>query len=368
MLAQGLQFTRTMIPVVIPPSGIASPVYYTIKATKKNKDKRKPKPEISAQTHTLKKEKSKRVIETYRNENGKESLSVKETISYSSQSDTLDELQINPSLCCTLSEISDHKNIKKEKRAKPKQDFHKVITSESFEALATEFLNTSGDTKIKIHLMNETEKHLLSENIRVPVLNAIRECILEVNSQRHNETTTVQKFVRCNNQKLDNIFDKLTCIEEKLNSIHTDYNSKAKAIAQEVHDDNMRSESAVKPKSPQVKAQKAADHVSTLERLGEDLLELIEDNSMAGLERPDSSGDEYYRPTLSARKKFRGKSAVVHLEAGNKDLAEVLGGGEDTNVFKPSSSQNSQLVRPEAAGRIPARFCWTDAARKNAVT
>lgn len=216
VLDQTIKFAKDIVPLVIPPDENKSNVYYTIKTTKKHKRKEKKRLDSSFERPELaqKREDPKKLIETFRKVK-KESFSVHDSVSHSS-SNTLEGLNIDQSLCCTFSEVSEKKYYKKDKHhsKKPRHE-QKFTISESFEAVATE--NIGGDARIKIHLMNEKDKHFLSETIKEPVLKAIRNCILELNNNNTNaEFPAMQKYIKCNSQKLDNILDKLTFIENKL--------------------------------------------------------------------------------------------------------------------------------------------------------
>lgn len=326
---QTIRFAKNIVPLVIPPSDDKLPVFYTIKTTKKHrkKDKKLQEPSFEHHEPAYERVEPKKVIETYRKVR-KESFSVRESISHSS-SNTLDDLNINQSLCCTFSEVSEKKYHKKEKsHVKKHNDRQKYIVSESFEALATE---NAGDSKIKIHLMNEKDKNFLSDSIKIPVLNAIRDCIAELNNNQNTEITTVQKIVKCNTQKLDTILDKLTCIEKRLNAQVSDVRVPENKVI------------------PIVEMQMPIGKSSKLEELGEDLIEIKEDYS---------SEEELHQELLDRRS----KSAVIELVAEEKPEKKAeTGAGEVIGSLKPGSSVG---IKPDRPNRIPARFCWTDAARK----
>lgn len=330
VLEQTMQFAKNIVPLVLPPrkERSLSPVYYTVTASKKYKKKT-----IQPENHenvTYKREQCQKIIESFRNDKTgqKESLSVKETISLSSN--TLDEIQINPSLCCSLSDISEKHRMKHER--KHKHDLKKFVASESFEAMANEILNT-GDSKIKVHLMNESDKNIMAENIRAPIMNAIRECVSELKSvsELNKELYIVKTFINTNTQKLDSISETLVSIEKRLDDHII---SSAKAIQS-------------KPKTPSPKVQKSK--ASTLELLSKDIVHVSDESDIDQQE------------IISAKRKARAKTAVIQLTPRQKEKQiEISACGEATaNILSMSSQMGAK------PNKIPARFCWTDAGRKN---
>lgn len=285
---QTIKFAEHLAPIVIPPREEHGQVVYTVKTCNKSKGRNK-----KIQTEHFDDEnmqrKSKRVIETFRKKDF-----IRESIS---STNTLDDLNINQSLSCTISEQSEKRYSKKEYNYKKKKNDNKIVISESFEALATEFTENE-DRKIKIHLMNEKDKNFLSDSITVPVLNAVKECISGLNNMDiREEVKFVQGFLMCNTQKLDFIMEKLAHIEEYL-------------------------QHAVKKQSPRVQVIKP----STLEQLGEDLEE----------ERRVSEEEV--------------EQLSVVNQWGNNGCGEA--------PVRPTTSTGMKTDRPS---RIPARFCWTDA-------
>uniref|UniRef100_A0A2H1W303 SFRICE_002796 n=1 Tax=Spodoptera frugiperda TaxID=7108 RepID=A0A2H1W303_SPOFR len=326
VLEHTIRFAKNIVPLVIPQSDEKLPVYYTIKSSKKHK-KREKKPQESFEHREQAYEKSepKKVIETYRKVR-KESFSVRESIS---SSNTLDDLNINQSLTCTLSELSEKKFRKKETHSiKKSHNAPKITVSESFEAIATE---NQGDSKIKIQLMNDKDKNVLTESIKMPILSAIKECISELsNSQHNNEMTTMQRILKCNTSKLDTILEKIARIEKRLEVC-----SLEKKVSLT---DRKASSTVLTPSSKP----------SALEQLEEDLVEDKEDYS---------SEEELHQEMLDRRS----KSAVTELtpdeKSGIKDSS--LGAGEVGFKEPPIVG-----IKPTRPNRIPARFCWTDTARK----
>uniref|UniRef100_A0A2A4JCS3 Uncharacterized protein n=1 Tax=Heliothis virescens TaxID=7102 RepID=A0A2A4JCS3_HELVI len=333
VLDHTIKFAKTLVPLVIPPSEDKMPVFYTIKSTKKHRKKERKPHETSFERHEpiYERKEPKKVIETYRKVR-KENFSVRESVSHSS-TNTLDDLNINQSLCCTFSEVSEKKYHKKEKpHVNKKHDKKNFIVSESFEALATE---TPGDSKIKIHLMNEKDKNFLSDSIKTPILNALRECISELsNCNANSDMTTVQKILKCNTSKLDTILERISCIERKLDIRENDKKYDAQTIEKKL--------------LPRIQMSKSKS--SALEELEEDITETKEDSRY-------SSEEELHQEMLDRRS----KSAVIELvsEDRSEKKASSLGGGE-LGALKESTVG----IKPDRPNRIPTRFCWTDAARK----
>lgn len=309
VLEQTVRFAKHLAPIVIPPNeGSITPVFYTVETCSKCRKKDK-KPKDVQDDATYEKNTRKKIIETYRNErkNGRKH-SIAESLSHSSQSSTLDDTNINQSLSCTISEQSDkrQKYTKNEVNTKRKRYKDKFVISESFEAVATEFAE-SDDTKIKVQLMNNLEKNTFCDSIKLPVLNAVRECISEFNNiEVREEVKTVQRIVNCNTDKLDKILNRLTFIEKYLQNIeHTKVNTK----------------------SP-----RQAAKASTLEQLGEDI-----DN--------EKSYDEEYESVKRNKTKHE------------DNRMENMGCGEVVHM----RASTSVAVKTDKPNRIPARFCWTDA-------
>lgn len=309
VLEQTVRFAKHLAPIVIPPNeGSITPVFYTVETCSKCRKKDK-KPKDVQDDATYEKNTRKKIIETYRNErkNGRKH-SIAESLSHSSQSSTLDDTNINQSLSCTISEQSDkrQKYTKNEVNTKRKRYKDKFVISESFEAVATEFAE-SDDTKIKVQLMNNLEKNTFCDSIKLPVLNAVRECISEFNNiEVREEVKTVQRIVNCNTDKLDKILNRLTFIEKYLQNIeHTKVNTK----------------------SP-----RQAAKASTLEQLGEDI-----------------DGEKSYDEEYESIKRNKTKHEDNRME--NMGCGEVVHMRASTSVG----------VKTDKPNRIPARFCWTDA-------
>lgn len=341
VLDQTIRFARDLVPLVIPQSDEKIPVFYTIKTTKRHRKKdKKPHEETSSDHHAVvheEKRDAKKVFETYRKVR-KESFSVRESLSHGS-SNTLDDLNINQSLCCTFSEVSEKKCHKKEKNHhKKRNDGSKLVVSESFEALATE---NQVDSKIKIHLMNEKDKHFLSDSIKAPILTALRECISEIsNCNNTTDISKLQTILKCNSNKLDTILEKISSIEKKLDFPALENNLETRA-----------SEKKALPAIQNVQALqvKAKSSPSALEDLEEDLIE----------SKDDFSSEEELHQEILCR---RSKSIVTDMVSEEKleKKPPTSGGGEVVGGLKDSYSVG---VKPDRLNKIPARFCWTDAAR-----
>lgn len=315
VLHQTIRFAKNLVPLVIPPSDGSDQVFYTIKTCTKCKKKDHDEENCEKlDDATFEKKKSKKLIETFKRQKKthRDNFST-ESATQSSISNTLDDSNINQSLSCTTSELSDkrekcHKNTEYNKRKKRDSNMFRI--SESFEGLATE-LNDAGDTKIKIHLMTEKEKKDLSESIQMPIINAVNDCVKNLNdTQMKNDIKAIQELVIKNSKKLDSILDRLACIENHLS------NEKAS------------------PRSPNPKARKP----SRLEQIGEDILHETEYSSEEEMPKRDRQSD--------------GITVLMHRDK----KTENLGCGE----LLENKSSTSVGVRTER-NRLPARFCWTDA-------
>lgn len=352
VLEQTVQFAKNIVPIVIPPTKEQYPVYYAIKATKKSKKQSKV-PENLEDTLDIpyKKEKSSRKVKTYRSERvGKESFSIKETISYSSRSDTLNEIHLDPSLCCSFSDVSEQKHQKKEKGKK--RDSQKLAVSESFEALATKYCN-NGDTKIKVHLMNDTDKSLLADNIKFPILNAIKECIKDINKRDIGEViTTVYKSVKCNTQQLDNIMDKVTCVERKIDEY---FIKEKEPVNPKLMPPTATLAATTLPAARSEKFHREIKQqtLSALERLEDNILEV----------NVNSDGEEEFLQSidLTDRRKVKTKSAVMEITDKVTDCVERKEENKSEMGCGETVIGTGMGARPN---RLPARYCWTGVARK----
>lgn len=306
VLEQTVRFAKNIAPIVIPNTDENVPIFYTVETCSKcrKRDKGK-KPKEIPSCNTYKKHTCKKIIETFRKEEQLKrdikNMSNSESTSHIS-SNTFDDLNMNQSLSCTLTEQSEKrvKSIKNDVNAKRRKRVHKCVISESFEAVAEELANAD-DTKIKIHMMNNAEKNAFCDSIKAPVLNAIKDCMLEFEGNEINEEVkTMKRMVKNNMSKIDLILDKLTSIEQQLN----------RKIIDEPH--------PVKE--------------STLEQLGADI------------EMEEKSFEE----------EFEG----IHRPKEHEDnKVEDMGCGE----LGKKRSSTSVGVKTEKANRLPARFCWTDA-------
>ncbi|CAG4986828.1 unnamed protein product [Colias eurytheme] len=333
VVEQTIKFAKDIIPLTIPPStnDSTNPVYYNIKTKKVPKRKKHEGNLEHDKDVTYEKEKPK-TANNFKDEKVRSlhSFSTRESISRSSQNNTLDDINENRSLCCSLSEFSEKKNLKRERCChKSKHNDVHLIASESFEALA-EQLNTSDDAKIKIHLMNEKDKGLLCESIRTPVIKAIQECILDLHktNDANVDLQYIQRNVQNNTQKLEYILEKLASIERKV----------------ELFNDHIKNKDKEKVK------------ISKLEELEQDVIT-----------RENSSEEEVAQIHFGKRRKS--KSVVVALspkqeedETEDDKSIEIMDRGEGLGQFQQTANVGVRTDRP---GRIPARFCWTDANKQN---
>ena len=363
VLDHTIRFAKNLVPLVIPQSDEKIPVFYTVKTTKRHRKVEKKHESSFDHQGTTQEEKgdSKKVFETYRKVR-KESYSVRESLSQGS-SNTLDDLNVNQSLCCTLSEVSEKKCHKRERSHHKKvNDGSKLVVSESFEALATE---NQGESKIKIHLMNEKDKNFLSDSIKAPILSALRECISEINNC--NNTTDIirlQKTLKSNTSKLDTILEKIACIENKLDS---------HAEEQKIE---IRAPHAVEQK-PEIRVPEKKLEILALEENSESVLVKKPLSAVPSVQRKPSALEELEEDTIESKDYYsseeelhqeslyrRSKSAVTELVSEEKlgKRPPSSGCGEVGGLKGPYGP--SAAVKPERPNRIPARFCWTDAARK----
>ncbi|KAJ8717665.1 hypothetical protein PYW07_005595 [Mythimna separata] len=356
VLDQTIRFAKELVPLVIPQSDEKIPVFYTIKSSRRHRKKENKTQETSPIHHaTTQEEKgdAKKVLETYRKVR-KESFSVKESFSQGS-SNTLDDLNINQSLCCTFSEVSEKKCHKKERsHHKKRHEGSKLVISESFEALATE---NQGESKIKVHLMNEKDKNVLSDSIKAPIISALRECISEIsNCNNATEISRVQKILNCNSSKLDAILERISSIENKLDLRALERNSETRAL--EKNSETRASAKSSETRASEKKALPEIQNVQTPQPKSSALEDLEED--LIGSKDDFSSEEELHQESLYRRS----KSAVTEFVSEEKleiKRPPTTGGGEVTGGLKDAYSAAVKTDRPN---RIPARFCWTDAARK----
>ncbi|XP_045526143.1 uncharacterized protein LOC123715247 [Pieris brassicae] len=309
LVEQTIKFAKDLIPLTIPPSTDAFPDPLYLIKTKKCQKRKKTECNCEKETNATY-QKTKDVTDLSKSRN---LCSGRESLSRSSNNNTLDDIQENRSLNCSSSDLSEKRNVKREKFLhKCKQNDVQMIASESFEALA-ENLNSTGDAKIKIHLMNEKDKSLLCESIKTPVIKAIRECIQEI----HNTDATNfgwQNMIENTSQKVEIILEKLEKIEKKLESFYD------------------------RTKIPKM---------SKLEELEQDVI------------TRDSTSEEELVQIHLARKT---KSKLVRTLSPNQEETEdgssrKMDRGELPSCFQSSSQLN---IRPENPSRLPARFCWTD--------
>ncbi|XP_053614559.1 uncharacterized protein LOC128677611 [Plodia interpunctella] len=331
MINHTVQFAKKIFPLIIPYDNYDDPYVFTVKT---KKTKKKPK-EYAAKNLPDEKNKTKKNNSPRRTKfiNNTEIFSAKESVSHLSQN-TLDDFNLNESLSCTISGISEKKYVKKDKDyCNLKKNDKKMAVSNSLEALATEMLDVNEGANIKIHLMNEADKNIFSESLQIPIINAIKECITELNQYDRigSQFKEVQRFIECNNEKLNVITDKISSIERQIG------NQMKKRI--EVI------------KSPIMQASKS----SKLEQLGEDLEELS-----------DNIYENESTDAVKEKKMYESKSVIATLDKiKTKDEKRKFYGGGETS--SPLSTVNEVAIKPDLnhdrPNRIPTRFCWTDAGR-----
>ncbi|CAG9795914.1 unnamed protein product [Diatraea saccharalis] len=343
-----LQLTNNIVPLVIPSfKDISSPIIYNIKTSRKHRSHEK-KPDVASikKDLTYSKEK-KHKFETDKKKENKlnhESNSPRESLDLTSQN-TLDDFNLNINQSCSFSESTDIKYRKENSKHKSnKGNAQKYFVSSSFDALATESMSDESIKKVKIHLMNESDKVIFSESIKNPIINAIKDCLSQLTNNYDvnviiTELKTAQKIIKYNSQKLDEVLMKLACLEKKITT-HPEHTAKTN-------------------KSPRIRS---AHKASKLEELSEDLIEV-----------KDELSEEDYSETYNVPKRrlrYNGKSVVVaineNIETKEEKKKETLGWGEkvpEGGDLNASSSVSHQAVQPDRPNRIPARFCWTDADR-----
>lgn len=344
VLEQTIRFAKNLVPLVIPPlkETSSTPVFYTIKTSRKHKKQDKKRESSAGRDATYNKDHVKIDDTNKTRKRHKENYSARESLDPSSQN-TLEDIHININQSCSFSESTEVKYHKRAPRhyKNGSENSQKIFISNSFEALANESI--SDGNKIKIHLMNDTDKIQFRDSIKNPIVNTIRDYLSQINTNNDFSTdlNTVQKVLRTNCQKLDDILEKLSCIEKKIDT----------------HDKQQTNQATKTPRAQSAKASK-------LEELGQDIIEVKEHYAS----EEENLREEYNN--LLQRRKNRGKSVVVAIDpkeqAGKSDKnKDSLGCGEDVPGPLNDTSSMSQLgVKPERPIRIPARFCWTDADRK----
>lgn len=304
ILEQTVRFAKSLVPAAIPPSRDKSPVYYTIKASKGHRKKSKPENnDLREKDKMTKKKEGKKVKERI----SKDNFNANEFLT-PSESNTLDDLQLNQSMTCTDSETFDAK-YKKDKENTVHSKI-KNINSVSVQKIR----NVDGDTEIKALVMNESDINTLAESIQEPILNALKGCLGDIKALACKDNMkSLQTHLLCNTQKLDNILVTLACIEKKLDA----------------HIEKTTVRNVVKS--------------SRLEELSKDVIkeELSSEEELLEVNRDNSD--------------------VVEFIYNDNVIKGNLGCGEVQDK-KTSASVGVKTDRPN---RIPARFCWTDTVTKN---
>ncbi|XP_063830528.1 uncharacterized protein LOC135079843 [Ostrinia nubilalis] len=338
-LEQTIKFSKNLVPLVIPQpkESLESPVIYTVKTSRKHKKQDK-KRECSIEKDVTYNKDHLKNFEDKNRKRRKENYSARESIDPSSQN-TLDDIHININQSCSFSESTEVKFHKRESSNNKisNDNSQKFFISNSFEALANG--SVSDGNKIKIHLMNETDKTQFRESIRNPIVNTIRDYLSQINGNDslNNDLNTVKKVLLSNSQKLDDILAKLACIEKKI--------------------ENNAKQTNKTQKTPRVQSAMA----SKLEELGQDIVEVKEHE----ISDEEDLTEEYNN--MLRRRRNGGKSVVVEIKPKEKDdkKNESLACGEEVPGPLNETSSVSQLgIKPDRPSRLPARFCWTDVDRK----
>ncbi|CAH0724213.1 unnamed protein product, partial [Brenthis ino] len=333
VLQQTIKFAKDIIPLTIPASTSTDPAYYTIKSKKTSKRKHEAceRNLNSNKDAKIDKGKSKAAenIKQDKLKRNKGTTSTEESFSRSFQDNTIDDVNENRSLSYSLSELSEHKHSKKECPNKNKKDAKQnIILAESFEAIATEYMNVSSDANIKMHLMNEKDKTLLCENISSPVVKAVKECFLDFNNENQ-EIKDIFKAIQNQAIKLDNIYEKLSDIDNKLENITNKQNLKEEGTFQEIK-------------------------FSKLEEIGRDIINVKEYLS--------SEEELAYVDLKNRNTRTTSLTTVLNPKDLSKaDKCDSLARGENVSENFTATQLGIQLERPN---RIPARFCWTDSTKK----
>lgn len=340
ILQQTMKFAKDIVPLVMPPSVDGSKeAYYTVKSVKhkrtKNKDKEK--------TDNIQNNDTKSCIETYRKDRCfKESSTV---IEGTGRMSSLQELKLSESLNCSLSEISNHNNKKKHhthreqttSKAYTQRNVTKLVASDSLQALAEGInLSAASGNQIQLHVMTDQDKSLLTEGVRNAVIRAVNDCIEEISKCKGTpkELMSVQKTVKYNSDKLDHILDRLSNIEVGI----------AKAVKEQTYIKPIATETKVLLRH---KAKEA--NISTLEQLGEDILE----KNISECEDNVETFNSYDTNIIHKLEPVKIQTVKAKSEIGNQGCGE--------EIPMPGTSSTDQCdTRQERTNRIPTRYCWTD--------
>ncbi|GBP63555.1 hypothetical protein EVAR_61295_1 [Eumeta japonica] len=319
VIEETIKFAKELIPCLMPPKKDESPssIHYTIEVKKNKKKKKELKCDVNLKT--LRRNVGCQVTSSSKKEftaqknSISDSANSRRTITQSPRSNCTDDVHLNQSLCCSLSEISARK-VTQIYSTRKEKTFHEknIIHSDSFEALATA-LKGSGDAKLKVHLMSDAEKNDLIEHLRSPIVKSIKDYMTRAHLQRETtENKKIQNAIDNNSQKIDSILQKLSNIEQKL-----DERTKIKM--------HKSVKSEVQPK---------------LEDLGQDLIE----------------EEDYEDPEMDT------SNFVIRKAMSTGVVKSPL--KEDGDVYRLSnirSGEASSEIKPIRSNKLPARYCWTDA-------
>lgn len=333
LIEQTVKFAKDIIPLTIPATTdiLDNPVYYTIKSSKKTKRKHEPCEHKPINIKNAKnKEKLKYEMESQHSMKRNKSTN-QDCLSRSSQNNTIDDTIENQSFCCS-SEASDQKHLKELREIKnEKREVRKIIPSDTFEAFASEYMNAN-DSRIKIHLMDEKEKQLLCESISGPIVKSIKETLLEHNNkcETKRDIICVRKTIENQCSKLDNILEKLTRIESKIDKFTEDHNNR--------HDNYNKT----------IKTSK-------LEEIGQDILNVKEILS---------SEEELAQVDFLPKRRAKTASVTSMSVKDKYETKDDFSKGENIPEHYKATTSKIEMI-PERPNRIPARFCWTDTVRKS---
>ncbi|KAL4705641.1 hypothetical protein ACJJTC_002027 [Scirpophaga incertulas] len=322
-LDKSVKSLQNVVPLPIPTNAkpLNEPLYFTIKTTNKHRRHVKKSREQNNDEIFISHKKGKpQKIETMKTRVSRnQGCYVGELFDPSSQN-TLDDLHLNINQSSSYSEISESKCRKRERTDEKRiHNTKKYLISNSFDALMTESCNAEC-SKIKIQLMNETAKKLLSDSIKVPICTAIEDFLSQIPHQYNNnvELENVQKALVCNSQKLDDILQRLTCIEKKL------------CEHAEIEPCNIK----------------------------QDIAEELSNNKEVIID--DNLSEEYDMCERRARERNIVKPIEENFVRNIHKIDTKNCTGDATVSIMSSQSINQLGIKPNRPNKLPARFCWTD--------
>lgn len=324
---------KRVIPLVLPSnSGVSSPIVYTVKTVKKTRKKTSQdnnnERNISSEPICNKKIKQldSKIVIKEANLKPKTNLVNEEFDCQSLGNQTVDDMHLTKSLSCSLTESTENEYYNNHSIALNGNKSQEV-NQDIYEAIATEVIKRTGETKVKINLMNNAEKAVFNDNIKNTVLNAVKECLQDINNSKTDNSKATQRLIKINSQKLNKIYEKLSDIEKTITNIYRYDETKTRITQDEFK-------------------------LSKLEELSEDLERISETNL-----EDDTSKEELVNNGVNA------VTVLSPIQQINEQTIQSLG---NMNAFSTKISKGSttmglldgKAIRPQ---RIPARFCWTDA-------